>query len=377
MKRLKYKKKILVLSTNRSDYGLLKNLILELKKNKNFLVEFVVSGSHLIQNYGNTINEIKKDKLQVFKKIKINYFSDTPSGVGKFNLDVSKKFNDLLEKNKFDILIVLGDRAETLFCSAIALIHNIKIVHIHGGEVTKGAIDNEIRNAISQISNIHFVSHKEYKKNLINLGIDDNKIHVVGGLGASAIKKTKILSKKVLEKKFRIKLNKKYLLVTYHPVTSKKYLLEKEFFNLMSCLNQFDNVIKIITSPNIDANNFEILKIIDHFVKNFTNFYFFKSLGSLNYLSFLKYSEGVVGNSSSGILEAPSFQIPTLNIGNRQLGRFQSESIININNKKKNIIKALNKIINNKKFKIKLKKTKNIYYQKETEKKIIKKILKI
>lgn len=377
MKRLKYKKKILVLSTNRSDYGLLKNLILELKKKKFFLVKFIVSGSHCVENYGNTINEIHKDKLKVFKKLKVNYISDTSSSVGQFNLDISKKFNQLLEKNKFDILVVLGDRMETLFCSILALIHNIKIVHLHGGEVTKGAIDNEIRNAISQISNIHFVSHKEYKKNLINLGIDGNKIHVVGGLGASAIKKTKILSKKILEKKFEIKLNKKFLLVTYHPVTSKKYLLKREFFNLMSCLNQFDNVIKIITSPNIDANNFEILKIINHFVKNFSNFYFFQSLGSLNYLSFLKHSEGVVGNSSSGILEAPSFKIPTLNIGNRQLGRLYSDSVININNEKKNIISALNKIINDKKFKIKLKKTKNIYYQKETEKKIIKKILKV
>ena len=119
---------------------MLKNLILELKKNKNFLVQFIVSGSHLIQNYGNTINEIQKDKLKVFKKIKANYISDTPFGVGKFNLDISKKFNELLTKNKFDILIVLGDRTETLFCSALALIHNIKIVHLHGGEVTKGAL---------------------------------------------------------------------------------------------------------------------------------------------------------------------------------------------------------------------------------------------
>ena len=184
------------------------------------MVKFIVSGSHFVENYGNTINEIHKDKLKVFKKLTVNYINDTPSSVGQFNLDISKKFNQLLEKNKFDILVVLGDRSETLFCSILALIHNIKIVHLHGGEVTKGAIDNEIRNAISQISNIHFVSHKEYK-NLINLGIDGNKIHVVGGLGASAIKKTKILSKKILEKKFKIKLNQKFLLVTYHPVTQK------------------------------------------------------------------------------------------------------------------------------------------------------------
>ena len=377
MKKLKYKKRILVLSTNRSDYGLLKNLILELNKNKNFHVNLVVSGSHLIKNYGYTINEIRKDKIEVFKRIKINYNNDTPFGVGKFNLDSSQKFNKFLSKNKFDILIVLGDRTEILFNSILAMMHNIKIVHIHGGEITKGAIDNDIRNAISQISNLHFVSHKKYKKNLIKLGINKNKIHVAGGLGASAIKKSKILSKKILEKKFKIKLNKKYLLVSYHPVTSKKYYSKTEFLNLMDCLNKFDNVIKIITSPNIDSKNFEILEIIDHFIKNFRNFYFFKSLGSLNYLSFLKYSEGVVGNSSSGILEAPSFKIPTLNIGNRQLGRLYSKSIINVDNKKTNLINALNKILKDKKFKIKLKKTKNIYYQTETEKKIIKELLKL
>ena len=180
-----------------------------------------------------------------------------------------------------------------------------------------------------------------------------------------------------MKKKINIKLNKKYLLVTYHPVTLKKLLLKKEFLNLMNCLNQFDDVIKIITSPNIDSENFEILKIINYYVKNFNNFYFFKSLGSLNYLSLLKFCDGVVGNSSSGILEAPSFKVPTLNIGNRQLGRSQSKSILNVSNKKINIIKALNKILNDKKFKSKLKKTKNIYYQKRTEKKIIKELLKI
>ena len=377
MKQLKYKKKILVLSTNRSDYGLLKNLILELKKKEIFIVKLVVSGSHLIKNYGNTINEIRKDKIDVFKKIKIKYSDDTPTGVSKFNLEILNKFNELLSTNKFDIVIVLGDRTETLFCSALSLIYNVKLAHIHGGEVTKGAIDNEIRNAISQISNIHFVSHKEYKKNLIKLGINRNKIYVVGGLGASAIQKSKTLSKKKLEKKFKIKLNKKYLLVTYHPVTSKKYSSNTEFLNLMSCLNQFDDTIKIITSPNIDSNNFEITKIINYFVKNFNNFYFYQSLGSLNYLSFLKYSDGVVGNSSSGILEAPSFKIPTLNVGNRQLGRLHSNSILNVSNNKKNIIYALNKILKDERFKIKLKKTKNIYYQQGTEKKIIKELLKI
>ena len=377
MKSLEYKKKILVLSTNRSDYGLLKNLIIELKKNKNFLVKLVVSGSHLIQRYGNTINEIKQDKIEVFSKLKTTYESDTPFGVCKFNLEISKKLNELLLKNKFDILIVLGDRSEMLFCSTVSLIHNIKLVHIHGGEVTMGAIDNQIRNAISQISSLHFVSHKNYKKNLIKSGINKNKIHLVGALGASAIEKYKLLSKKNVEKKINIKLNKKYLLVTYHPVTLKKFLLKKEFLNLMNCLNQFDDVIKIITSPNIDSENFEILKIINYYVKNFNNFYFFKSLGSLNYLSLLKYCDGVVGNSSSGILEAPSFKVPTLNIGNRQLGRSQSKSILNVSNKKINIIKALNKILNDKKFKSKLKKTKNIYYQKRTEKKIIKELLKI
>jgi GDP/UDP-N,N'-diacetylbacillosamine 2-epimerase (hydrolysing) len=377
MKKLKYKIKILVFTTNRSDYGLLKNLIIKLKKNKKIDLKLLVSGSHLIKNYGNTIKEIEKDKIKIFKKINVNYKNDSNYSICNYNLDISKKFNKILLKNSFDFIIALGDRSEILFCSTIALIYNIKLIHLHGGEVTKGSIDNKSRNVISQLSYFHFVSHDSYKKNLIRLGIYKNKILVVGGLGASSINNIKIESKNFLEKKLKLKLNQKYLVVTYHPVTLKKYAFKKEFINLMSCLDCFKNVIKIITAPNIDNENISIINTIKFFVKNKKNFYYFESLGSKNYYSLLSHSAGVVGNSSSGILEAPSFKIPTLNVGSRQIGRVQAKSIVNVSFEKRQILRGLNKILFSKKFKKNLNYVSNPYYKKNTEIKIINKLLKI
>ena len=171
MSKLKNKKKILVLTTNRSDYGLLKNLIFEIKKNNSISLKVVAAGSHFLKKYGNSFAEIKNDRVKIFKKINAVYKSDSSFGVTDFNLEMSKKFNEILNKHRFDMLLILGDRSEILFFVTIALIHNIKIAHLHGGEITEGAIDNKVRNAISKLSNLHFVSHKEYKKNLINMGI--------------------------------------------------------------------------------------------------------------------------------------------------------------------------------------------------------------
>ena len=377
MNKLKSKKKILVLTTNRSDYGLFRSLIQSIKKIQKLDLKLVVAGSHLLKNYGHTINEIKRDKIPIFKIISSIYADDSKKAISQFNIDMAKKFNEILSKNYFDIVLVLGDRSEILFCSALSLIYDYKLAHFHGGETTKGVIDDQVRNAISQLSDFHFVSHKDYKKKLIKMGIDKKKVFLVGGLGASSINSIKLLSKKTIQKKFKLDLSKKYLIITYHPVTLKEYNVKKEFENLMHCLDNYKDVTKIITAPNIDNNNVQIINIIQDFIKTKKNFYFFKSLGSLNYLSLLKHSSGVVGNSSSGILEAPSFKIPTINIGNRQAGRVGSKSIINCNSTKQSIIKALDKVLNDKKFKISLQKVTNPYYQINTEKKIIKQLLKI
>lgn len=376
MKKLNYKKKILVLSTNRSDYGLLRKLIIKIKKNKSFELKLVIAGSHLLKKYGNTIDEIKKDKIKIFKIIKSVYSKDTSAAVVNYNLDMAKQLNNILASSNFDLFMVLGDRSEILFCSTVSLIHNLKIIHLHGGETTLGAIDNQIRNAMSQLSNYHFVAHKEYKNKILKMGIDKKKVSLVGGLGASSISTFKTLNKKRLQDKLKIKLNKKYFLVTYHPTTIKKYYDKNEFKNLMNCLSKQSDVIKIITAPNIDKNNYEIINLINYYVKNDENFYYFKSLGSLNYYSLIKYCSGVVGNSSSGILEAASFKKPSINIGMRQEGRVQPKSVINCTSSKISITKAINKIIKNKNYIINLKKVKNPYFQKNTEKKIVTQLLK-
>jgi GDP/UDP-N,N'-diacetylbacillosamine 2-epimerase (hydrolysing) len=377
MKKLKFKKKILLLTTNRSDYGLLRKLILEINKNKYLDLKLVVAGSHLLKKYGNTINEIKKDKIKIFKTIKVNYDDDSISAVSMHNLNLAKRLNNIFSIGTFDYFLILGDRSEILFCSALSLLHNIKIIHLHGGEKTLGSIDNQIRNSISQLATYHFAAHENYKKRIIKMGIDRKKVFLVGGLGASSINSIKTYSKKIIQKKINVKLNKKYFLVTYHPTTVNEYYDKNEFKNLMECLNTYENVIKIVSAPNLDANNYEIINIINYYVKNKKNFYYFKSLGSLNYYSLMKYSCAVVGNSSSGILEAPSFKKPTINIGMRQLGRIQAKSIVNCSSNKKSIMNALNKVMKNKSFQKSLKKVKNPFFQKNSEKKIINELLKI
>ena len=345
----KLKKKLLIITTGRSDYGLLKPLILELKKNKKIISKLVVTGTHLSFKHGMTVNEIKKDKINIFKKLKTTQRKNNEFSIAKsFSLNVSKLSN-VFEKYLPNMVIVLGDKYETLANVTAALCYRIPIGHIHGGEITRGAIDDSIRHAISKLSHLHFVSTIQSRNNLIQMGEDKKNIHVVGGLGVESIKKINFITKEVIEKKLNIQLSKKNILVTFNPETIEKNQSKSQIKIILESLKKLNTDTTIIFTMSIaDHENEIIKKKILNFVENNTNSYFFNSLGDV-YLSLLKHVDLVIGNSSSGILEAPYLKTPTINIGRRQDGREFSRSVFGCNYKKKDILAKINYIFNSEK----------------------------
>ena len=375
MKHKNKKKRLCVITTTRAEFGLLKNLILKFNKSKSIKVDLIVSGTHLIKKFGDTFSEIEQDKIKIFKKINLNHKKDGEFDINNLNIEFSSSLNKIFNKVNYDGLVLLGDRSEMLCAAIIAKTYNIPIFHIHGGEETEAIYDNFFRKAISQLSTLHFVAHERYKKNLIKMNISNNQIFIVGGLGASRVSKMKFLNKLDLNKKLKINFNKDTLVVTYHPETLNLKNLEKDFDNLINSLNYFKNENIIFTAPNLDPGHNKIIKRIKKFCKKRDkNSFYFKSFGGSLYYNVLNHSKLIIGNSSSGILEAPSFKIGTINIGNRQKGRIQANSIINCKPKKKLLIKSINKLLKDKKFLKKLLKVKNPLFKQNTEKKIFSKI---
>jgi len=339
--------KIYIITSTRADFGLLKNLIFKIKKNKNFILKVIASGTHFSKKYGYTYDEIKESKIQIYRKIICKFNSDSPEGVSqvmaKCMLESSKIFKTLQP----DLLIVLGDRYEILASTISAHLSRIPVAHIHGGEVTHGVIDDAFRHSITKMSHIHFVANAIYKKRIIQLGESPKNVYVVGGLGVDSISKTNLLKKSELEKKFNLKFNKTNFLVNFHPETLNKNLAKKQIRELLSAFSELKNTGLIFTIPGPDLENEIVVKLIKKFTLKHKNAYFFKSLGQVNYFSFLNQIDGMIGNSSSGLLEMPYFEKGTINIGTRQSGRLFSKSVINIKIKKSKIIQAVKKLLSN------------------------------
>lgn len=249
---------------------------------------------------------------------------------------------------------------------------NIPIIHLHGGESTIALVDDVIRHAVTKLSSLHFVSHKKYKSRVISMGENPKNVYCVGGIGASNIKSTKLLKKYEIEKKIDFKIPKRFFLVTYHPLTLDNKKSDIEYNNLISVIKNYKDITFFFSAPNFDPNHKKIFKGIDILEKKYSNIKFFKSFGIQIYYSLIKLSMGIIGNSSSGILEVPSFKKPTINIGDRQGGRIRSISIIDVNSRSKNINKAIRKVLFNRSFSEKIKKTINPYYKPKTVENIIK-----
>ena len=366
----KLNKKICIITGGRADYDLLKPLIKKLKISKNFNLRIAATGSHFIKNQ-NTYKNIEKDGLKINYKIKIKYKDDSNSSILNFLADGIKQFNDLFKKEKFDAILVLGDRYEIFSAVISGSFYRIPIIHMSGGEVTEGAIDESIRHSITKFSSYHFVAHSLYKDRVKQLGENSKNIFNVGGTGAEDVHKIKLLKKKEIEKQLKFKFRKENYLVTFHPVTFEPDYGIKQFKTLLSFLSTKKEATIIFTLPNSDANNYKIINLIKNFVSSNKKSKYYKSLGKKNYFSIINNINAVVGNSSSGLSEVPSFKKATINIGNRQKGRVLASSVINIDNvNMTNLKKAFNKI-NKKDFKKKLIKVKNLYFQKNTSQKIL------
>ena len=335
------KKIISILTATRAEYGLLKSIFTKLNTIKEFDVRIIATGAHLSSEFGLTYQEIENDGFIIDKKIEILLSSDTPSSISKSMGLAMISFADYFEKLNPDLLIVLGDRYETLAVTTTAMNQRIPIAHLYGGETTEGAIDESIRHAITKLSYLHFTSTDEYRKRVIQLGENPDRVYNVGAIGIENILNEKLLSKEELENELKISLSKIYAVVTFHPVTLENNSSKKQIESLLEVCKEKKNFSFILTKANADAEGRIINHFIDKYARGSDNIFAFTSLGLRRYLSALKYCTMVIGNSSSGLIEAPSFGVPTINIGDRQKGRLQSSSVINCEPTKEDILRAI------------------------------------
>ena len=361
------KKKILFITERRADFSKLRPIIKEIEKSKKFEYYLVVTGSHLLKKYGNTINEIKKDGFKIYKKFKMFDENEADTldamtlGFGKAVINLTK----IITKLKPDLIFVGFDIGANFAASVVGAHLNIHVAHLEGGEVT-GTIDESIRHATSKFSHIHFTSNKKATKRLIKMGESPKTIFTVGNPSLDEIKSTNILKKNIIEKEFKIDLEQHLLLILQHTVTTEINKIDKYFLETVKAIKEL-KIQSIIISGNIDAGSQKIKKIIENSkIKHYDNLSFEK------YISLLYYSSVIVGNSSSGIMEAPFLRIPSVNIGTRQQGRGKNTSIINVNYNKNEIKNAIIKSIKDKKFLNSIKKQKNQYGNGDSAKKIIK-----
>lgn len=369
--------KICVVTGTRAEYGLLYWTIKKLLSDKYFQVQLCVTGMHLSPEFGLTYKQIENDGIKINKKVEMLLSSDSALGVSKsIGLGVIG-FADAFSELKPDLVLLLGDRFEIFSAATAAMIAKIPIAHCHGGEATEGLIDEPIRHSITKMSHLHFTSTEEYRKRVIQLGEQPSRVFNVGALGIENINKLKLLNKLDFENSIGFKLLKYTFLITFHPVTLEKSTAEEQFKNLLSALKNFSNTTIIFTMPNADNDGRVIIDLIKDFVANNKSISVaFTSLGQLRYLSAIKHADVVIGNSSSGLIEVPSFKKPTINIGDRQRGRVFGSSVINCRPNKKDIIDSITYALSDR-FKQKLLKSVNPYGQKNSSIEIVRILKKI
>ncbi|WP_123377659.1 UDP-N-acetylglucosamine 2-epimerase [Aliarcobacter butzleri] len=364
------KRKICVVTGTRAEYGLLYWLLKEIEADKELQLQVIVTGMHLSPEFGLTYKEIEKE-FKINKKIEMLLSSDTSVGISKSMGLAQISFAESYDELKPDIIIVLGDRYEIFSATSAAMIARIPIAHIHGGEKTEGAFDESIRHSITKMSHLHFTATEEYKNRVIQLGEYPSRVFNIGGMGIENIKRLKLLSKDEFEKSIDFKLNIKNILVTFHPVTLENSTAQEQFKELLDAIDELEDTNIIFTKANSDTDGRIINQMIDEYVaKNFQKSVQFTSLGQVRYLSALQYVDAVVGNSSSGLAEAPSFRIGTINIGDRQKGRIKASSVIDCEPNKDSILKSFEKLYS-KDFQESLKTTINPYGDGYASKKIV------
>ena len=332
---------ICVVTSSRADYGLLRWVMQGIKDDPELNLQIIATGMHLSPTFGLTCKVIEEDGFEVNAKIEILGSSDTPTAIAEsmaLALDgTAKAFSEL----KPDLVVVLGDRFEIFAATAAALVTKIPVAHLHGGETTAGAFDEAFRHSITKMSHLHFVATDEYRSRVLQLGENPKNVYLVGGVGIDSIKNLPLLSKEDFENQLGIKLDTKSLLITFHPVTLDSESPEQQMKELLAALSHLHDTTLIFTMPNADTGGRALIDMIEKFVGQNKNAKVFTSLGQLKYLSCISHVDGVVGNSSSGLTEVPTFKKGTINVGDRQMGRIQASSVINCEPKEKDIKRAI------------------------------------
>lgn len=322
-------RKVCIITGTRAEYGLLRWVIQGIADAPDLHLQIIATGAHLSPEFGLTWREIEADGYAINRKVEMLTSSDTCVGIAKAMGLGMIGFADAFSDLKPDLIVVLGDRFEIFAAVAAAMVARIPVAHIHGGEATEGAIDEAIRHSITKMSHLHFVAAEQYRNRVIQLGETPEHVFLVGGLGIDNIKRLKLLDRSAIENALGCDLGAKSLLVTFHPVTLEEATASDQMDELLAALSKLRDTRLIFTFPNADANGRVLIRQIQDFVDRYDNARVYTSLGQLLYLSCVAHVDGVVGNSSSGLLEVPSFGKGTINIGDRQRGRLQADSVIN------------------------------------------------
>ncbi|WP_313186730.1 UDP-N-acetylglucosamine 2-epimerase [Lacrimispora sp.] len=334
--------KLCVVTGSRAEYGLLKPVLDRVGQDPDFKLQIIATGSHLDTRYGHSCEDMESSGIMIDEKIEMNLASDTSLGICKSMGLEMISLSEAYQRLKPDMVLLLGDRYEIFAAASAAVICNIPIAHIHGGEITRGAYDDSMRHAISKMSYLHFTSTMEYRKRVIQLGEAPDRVYWVGALGIENMKTIKLLTSQELEKKLRISLAPPIALVTFHPATLDQESSSSQFKPLEDALLHFPDLFVVFTKSNSDTGGNRINEMIDAYVsRNPNKSAVFPSLGSQNYLSLMNCCQAVIGNSSSGILEAPFLKVPSVNIGNRQEGRIAPASVISCGSSVNEIVAAI------------------------------------
>ena len=363
-------RKICVVSGTRADYGLLRWVMQGIKDDADLNLQIIATGMHLSPEFGLTYKALEADGFEITRRVEMLTSSDTPLGIAKSMGLGMIGFADALNELNPDLIVVLGDRFEIFAAVAAALVARIPVAHLHGGETTEGAFDEAFRHSITKMSHLHFVAADEYKQRVIQLGEQPEHVFLVGGLGIDSIKRIKLLGRNELETDLGFKFGKKNLLITFHPATLERSSAITQMEALISALTELEDTQLIMTMPNADTDGRTLIKMVEHFASQHSNVHTFTSLGQLRYLSCIAQVDGVVGNSSSGLAEVPSFKKGTINIGDRQRGRLQATSIINCEPTYKNIVDAINNLYSPS-FQADLRRVRNPYGEGGASKKVV------
>jgi GDP/UDP-N,N'-diacetylbacillosamine 2-epimerase (hydrolysing) len=337
------RRRICVVTGTRAEYALLRPLLLSLGATPGIETQLIATGMHLSPEFGLTINEIEADGFRVDRRVEMLLSSDTPAGIAKSTGLGIIGFGDALAELRPDVMVVLGDRFEILAAAIAALFARIPVAHLHGGELTEGAFDDAIRHAVTKLSHLHFVAAEPYRARVLQLGEDPARVFLVGGMGVDSILTTKLLERGELQSQLGVSLAGDVALVTFHPVTLEEQSARGHVAELLAALEALPGLTVVFTAPNADTDGRIIAELLEEFCRKRPRAFFFTSLGRVRYLSLLKHAAAVIGNSSSGLTEAPTMRVPTINIGERQKGRLRASSVVDCAPQRRAILDAFAK----------------------------------